>query len=501
MLRRIGAAAASLALFWAAGAGAAPAKLVAETTGFVIEGEILDFDGESYLIDGPIGRLRVPAAGVRCEGEGCPAAADPNAPLRIVAGSAADFALAARLIEGAAFAEGGAAERELGAPGAARFRLLGPDDAATAAFLVETMDAAAAYAALAEGSAELGFVGRGPNEAEVAAFGLGAARVEIAAAAIDGLAFIVAPGNPLGALTPDEAARIFSGAARDWAEFGGPAGPIRAIAPEGGEEAAALAAVTGAAPSEALERISDPRALAEAVAADPAAIGFAGIGAAGAAKPLALDSGCGLLRDPSRFSVKAGDWPLTLARRVVTGARRPAPAAAKLFEFARSQAAQPDIADLGLADRRLETLPVAAQGRRLADAMLAAKGADGVATAAAFVRAVGAAERLSATVRYASGAAETDPQMAAALDELSRRIEAAAPGRPLLLAGFASPEEGPKPAALAAARAKGLAAALAAAYARSGAAAPEISAEGFADAAPLGCPGEATNRRVEIWLR
>lgn len=498
---RFAAAAAFVALSCGA-AAAAPGRLVSEATGFVIEGEIVDFDGASYLIDGPVGRLRVPAAGVRCEGAGCPATPAPGAPLTLVAVSEADLALATRLIEAFALAGGGVAERELGAVGAARFRLYGADGAAGAEFVVESAGAPEAYAALAAGRAELAFASRPPTGAERAAFGLGADRIGLADVAEDGLAFVVAPGHPLRSLSPEQGVRIFAGEIADWSAVGGPAGPIRALAPAGGEEAATLLALVGARGlAETVERTEDLRALADRVAADPSAIGFTALSRTGSARPLAIDEGCGLLLEPDRFAVKAGDWPLALTRRIVTGARKPAEAAAALLAFARSPAASAEIADLGFADLKIEALPVAAQGRRLAEAMLAARGESETERAAAFVRAVAAAERLSTTIRYRPGAARAGDAAEAALEALARHLGEAASGRTVLIAGFADASDGERIPALSEERARRLRSALEDAFERIGAPAPAIRAAGYGDSAPLGCAGDPRNRRAEIWLR
>ncbi len=116
--------------------------------------------------------------------------------------------------------------------------------------------------------------------------------------AVDGLALIVHPDNPVESLTLAEAQGIFSGQIRSWAEVGGPDRTIEPLIREEGASSRLLLRerVLGGQPpalSSALK--AGDEALQAAVAENPAAIGAAMMAAlTPAVRPLALD---GLLPD------------------------------------------------------------------------------------------------------------------------------------------------------------------------------------------------------------
>jgi phosphate transport system substrate-binding protein len=134
---------------------------------------------------------------------------------------------------------------------------------------------------------------------------------------LDGIAVIVNRNNPVRMLSKAQIAQIFSGRIRDWADVGGPVGPIRVYARDeksgtfdtfqhlvlGKTELAATAT-----------RIEDSAELSDRVATDSFGIGFIGLPYIRNAQAVAVADGDTLPLLPTPFTVATEDYPL--ARRL-----------------------------------------------------------------------------------------------------------------------------------------------------------------------------------------
>lgn len=127
-----------------------------------------------------------------------------------------------------------------------------------------------------EGLVAIGNTGRPLKEKEVAQYGL-----ETFPFAIDGVAVVVNPANTVSELTRAQAADIYAGKITDWAEVGGKPGKINVFGREDGSgtrevftdkvlKKGPLAASTNV--------VNSNGAMKTAVAQDPRAIGYVGIG-------------------------------------------------------------------------------------------------------------------------------------------------------------------------------------------------------------------------------
>lgn len=133
--------------------------------------------------------------------------------------------------------------------------------------------------------------------------------------AIDGLAIIVHPSNPVGELTKDQVARIFSGQYTHWNQLGGPDLPIRLYARDNKSgtwdtfKNIVLAKQYRLAPS--ARRFESNDRLSESVSSDMQAIGFVGLASVLDAKPLAIsDRGTKAIL-PNPVYVATEDYPLS----------------------------------------------------------------------------------------------------------------------------------------------------------------------------------------------
>jgi len=177
------------------------------------------------------------------------------------------------------------------------------------------------FAALRDGQCDIWMASRAARPAEIeSALGLGRLyeRGQEHVLALDGLAVIVHPSNPLTALTVAQVRDLFAGRLRDWSQVGGRPGPVSLHARDEASgtydtfRSLVLGETTLAA---ATLRYESTDRLAAAVAADPRAIGVVGLAGVGQARAVALsDEGTRPL-PPNTLAVATEDY--LLSRRLL----------------------------------------------------------------------------------------------------------------------------------------------------------------------------------------
>ena len=215
-----------------------------------------------------------------------------------------------------------------------------------------------AFKALADGSADVGMASRSINDDETRQLGaLGDMRSidNEHVIALDGIAVIVAPGNPLRSLTRPDLARVFSGAITNWSALGGPDQEISVLArdDDSGTWDTFQALVLGKTPLVATaQRFEDSAALEATVARTPGAIGFVGLPYVKTARALAVaDSTETQPLSPTVFTVKKEDYPLARRLFLYTASN---PANTQVHEFIRfvqSDAGQQIVRKTGFIDQ------------------------------------------------------------------------------------------------------------------------------------------------------
>lgn len=304
--------------------------------------------------------------------------------------------------------------------------------------------------------------------------------------ALDGLAVIVHPANPLTALTVEQVRDVFSGRVRDWSALGGAPGPIALHARDdrSGTYDTFRSLVMGeAALAAGTRRYESTEQLAAAVAADPNAIGFVGLAGVGRARALALSERGTVPMAPTPLSVATEDY--VLARRLfLYSAARPRAEARALVDFALGPVGQQVVADVGFVPQDIRALAQPAPEHDEYRAL------------------VSGARRLSLNFRFGEGAAVLDNKAVEDIERLARFMQQPGQqGHELLLLGFADRSESTPYLALslsndrvdlvaAELRAKGL----------------RVSRQrGLGQIAPVASndttQGRLRNRRVEVWMR
>ena len=155
----------------------------------------------------------------------------------------------------------------------------------------------------------------------------------------DGIVVVVNPQNPLTRLTENDVRLVFSGAIKDWAEFGEPPGRIVAIMPAGASDEERTLTQTLLAHggiSAGVRRLASSADVVRAVVSPSGrgTIGLVAFSAAVPAKVIALAPQAA----PSAISIGDQRYSLSVALAVESASR--ATAAAGLAAYARSDAAQ-----------------------------------------------------------------------------------------------------------------------------------------------------------------
>ncbi|MEX8520763.1 MAG: substrate-binding domain-containing protein [Leptothrix sp. (in: b-proteobacteria)] len=308
--------------------------------------------------------------------------------------------------------------------------------------------------------------------------------------ALDGLAVIVHPTNPVGKLSIAQIRGLYSGQINDWKDVGGKPGPVKRLARDdkSGTYDTFKALVLGKDKlAEGTQRLEDSAQLSDSVAADPQAIGFIGLPYVRQAKLLAVSDGEAAPLRPTRLTVATEDY--ALARRLFLYVpQNAAPLARRFADFAVSDAGQQVAEKIGFVGQLPD--PVDA-------------GAAASSTPADYQRVTDGAKRLSVNLRFKPGSMKLDNKGQQDLTRIVRQLETRLTSKQqqVMLLGFADAQGGTdacRNQRLSQERANAVATELAT-YGIKG-----RVVHGFGAAAPVASneteAGRERNRRVEVWI-
>ncbi len=307
--------------------------------------------------------------------------------------------------------------------------------------------------------------------------------------AIDGLAIIVNPSNPIGNLSVEQLARLFAGEIRDWRELGGRPGAVTLYARDDNsgtydtfkELVLAPGARTLAAGAKRFESSSQ---LSDEVSGDPNGIGFIGLPYIRQAKAVAIASGDSQPMLPSATLIATEDYPLARRLFFYNPAQSSNSWVRALIDFTHSPAGQKIVADNGFIAQTVQAVKVAPQAQMPADYRQLAE----------------QAQRLSVNFRFQEGSASLDNKaqrdLTRVLDYLRSRDKL---HDKVVLVGFGHAKRDPARAEL---LSKLRAMAVRRELARQGVIFREIT--GLGDELPVAAnsedSGRLRNRRVEVWV-
>ncbi|WP_227269220.1 substrate-binding domain-containing protein [Roseobacter weihaiensis] len=510
---------AALLQFLAAGfAGAQDVTLTSRDGNVEIAGTLLGYDGEFYRLETLYGELTIDGSGVQCAGPGCPNLEDYVADLSISGSATMGAVLMPALLEGFAQRNGYEVRRadqdathfsytltnsQTGKEAALfRFRVTNTNEG-FADLLANEADIVMALREIRPEERDRAFEAgmgdmTGPNRSRVLA--------------LDAVVPIVSPQNPVQEISPADLALIYAGQIENWSGVGGPDAPIALHAPtaQSGLGQATVDQILGPVALEMsrdVTRHARGEALAEAVLADPFALGIASYAEVGNAQPLVLKGPCGRVLSATRRSIKTEDYPLTAPMFLYTPARRLPKIAREFLAFVRGPTAQVVIRRSGFVDQAPEEVPINQQGDRFANAIAAAGRETGLSELQRMMDRLSPMKRVTMSFRFEAGETRLDAQSRSNIVQLARDLEQGRyDARRLFFIGF-SDGDGPadRNRQIALTRAKAVRDAVVQVAETADLDQVDLQIDAFGEAMPLACDdsawGRQANRRVEIWVR
>ena len=304
--------------------------------------------------------------------------------------------------------------------------------------------------------------------------------------ALDGVAVVVHPNNPLNKLDLATLRAIFTAQQGDWTSINGMPRKIRVLARDaqsGTFDAFKSLVLEGADVAPNVERFESNRAIALEIAKDINSIGFLSLSEIAGTKALAIDGGGARAELPAMASVAVEDYPLT--RRLSLFTRAGAPKYAEDFvRYALNNEAQQTVDKSGFVNLAVRAL----EAPNAANAPLE------------YLRFVQGAKRLSVNFRFENSVVIFDNRAQVDLFRLAgflKRNEHR--GGVLKLAGFT--DNSLKKPALAVSMSEVWAEFVADGLSRSQVRVQQL--HGFGSAMPVAdntsARGRELNRRVEVW--
>ena len=515
---RLAAATAVAALLAPCAATAGPIALTSPDGIISLSGEFVAVEDGHFVVETGLGQLRVASDRVACEGSACPMLDPADADVRLIGSQAIALGLMPLLLDGyAAHLDAAVTLNDTGIDGRITGDLVaaGGFGDAIGRFLVEPTNSLDAFAALGDGRADLAMSSRRilPDEARALRNG-GAGEManpgQEHILAIDSLAVITHPENPVRDITMTELADVFAGRITNWSALGGPDAPIAIIDrdAESGTRATFYRAIFGATVP---QTGTDGRAIADngdetarMVMKDPNAIGFVGMPFQRDTKALRIVNACGMVTEPDAFAAKLEEYPLQRRLYLYNRGEELAPEARDFLDYATSEHADDVIAKSGFIDlgimRKSQDLN-GPRARMLLDPEVDAF--EGGVMREMLAEMV-AYDRLSTTFRFRTGSSRLDERGAIDMPRLINYLEGMPEGTRVLFVGFTDDVGGfANNRRLSIARAQKVAADIGA-LAGDRLSGIRIAATGFGEIAPSTCNttevGRAVNRRVEVWI-
>ena len=307
--------------------------------------------------------------------------------------------------------------------------------------------------------------------------------------AIDGLAIILHPGNPLNQLNTEQLAQIFSGQISTWEALGGITGPIHLYARD--EQSGTweifkelVLSRTGNPLSHNAQRFESSEQLSDAVSNDPQGIGFIGLPYIRAAKPVAIVDGPSQPMLPLNSLIASEDYPLSRRLYFYLPPATSNPWARALISFTQSAQGQAIVAQNGFVAQSVQATSVTPGAHMPRD----------------YQTLTTQAQRLSVNFRFEEGSASLDNKARQDLLRVADYLKANGKlDRQVTLVGFGDAKDDPERAQL---LSKLRAMAVRRELVKSAVVLREI--RGYGAQMPVAAntedEGRIKNRRVEVWV-
>ena len=435
--------------------------------------------------------------------------------LRIRASNIISSRLIPALVRGFAASIGASATSSDESADKTVFEIRGADGADLSKITVQKGGSETAFSALAAGEADIGIADRPISDEEIGLLAnAGFPRMNGAGyehvVGFDSIVVIVSPKNNLNLMSVDDMSRIFSGEIQNWSEFGQPSAKINVYAAGEQSDVFQTFSSTVLKPfrrslTPTVDRSKSETGLAEAVAQDPAGIGFVSLAELGPAKPLVIKDVCGLAHTPSQLRIKSGEFPLARKLHFYTTSPEKKQVTAFL-EYSKSSAAFDILQRAGFTSREIVSEPFDQFRDRIFASLSAPPEDFDLDLMRRLMKTLGPGKRLSATMRFVSYSTQLDSGSVRQLPDVVSFLESRDLTKEKIVVAGYSDAEGPfyYNRDLAMKRAQRVRDALINLAPKDNPGFQEIQAESFAELFPAACndteAGRLKNRRAEIWL-
>ena len=491
--------------------------LSASEGNFSVSGRFLGFDGRFIRIETIGGEVTLSHDGLVCAGVTCPDLESFVPTIRLSGAQRMADAILSPLISAYARDIGATLDVTSDDAEIIAYKLRQPGaDQDLIHFFVRSTTSSNGFADLLSNDTDIVMSAREVNPVELAMVrqaGLGSLdrQGNSRILALDAMVPVVSLERAIAGISLDTLSRIFAGEVTNWAEIGGEDGEIALhllpawMGQTQGFEGRILGSVDRAvAPT--VQRHDTVGDLASAIMVDPNSIGVLPFGALGDTQTVQLHESCGAGARAELSSLKTEDYPLTMPLFLYTPQRRLHPEVDEFLGWLRRPSAQLVIRRAGFVDQAAIPIPLARQGERLAQAIIAAGDEVPLIELQRMMRVLGPQVRLSTTFRFEIGSTRLDAQSRSKVLQLARDIhDGRHDGRVLMLVGFSDGRGPAKPNRdLSSARAESVRRAVVEALGEGLPQSVTIETEAFGEALPMGCDdtewGRQINRRVELWV-
>lgn len=407
-------------------------------------GELVGFENNTFVIRTSLGEMRATSDQVTCFGAACPQAAipvanivengDPGADLNfsIVGSDTMGLGLMPLIIDGWA----ATMEAEVTMTASNDKKTVTTEFVGDLGFgdpmgsvQVAVTSSSDSFRALREGRGELGMSSRRISNREARQLrdtGAGdmfdPAQEHIVA--VDSIVVVVHPDNPVKQLDVADVARIYSGQVTNWSQVGGPDAPINVNLFQDGSGTQSVffnRVFNGNTPRvvQGVVQKTNPE-MADAVSADPYAIGFVGYAFRRGARALPLVSECGITMSPDTFSARTEEYALQRRLYLYNTAGGLSPQAQDLIDYAKSAEADDQIEKAGFISLSIARQAQDFNSRRAQSLLQDAGDAFESAKMREMLGSMIGYDRLSSTFRFEMGSSQLDQR---ALLDMTRLID------------------------------------------------------------------------------
>lgn len=295
-------------------------------------------------------------------------------------------------------------------------------------FVIRAHGSSTGFRAVHEGAAQMAMSSRPIKADEIALLAdsgdLLAAEAEHTVA-VDGLAVLVHPANPVTRLSTRQIAQVFSGEIENWSDVGGEDLPITVYARD--QNSGTWDTFKGLILKKryqlraGVQRFESNDVLSDRVAAEPGAIGFAGLASVRNARALKVSDGDTAAVAPTHMAVATEDYPLTRRLYLYTPQALRSEQVKRFVDFCQSPPGQDVVARVGFISQNIVAVPQAP-----------------VANAPArYNELAEKAERLSVNFRFKTGSSTLDNKARRDIERLVAFLQQPDNmSRPIYLVGF-----------------------------------------------------------------